>query len=101
MNLSYFKEHIEEELDGATDYIKRAMELKPINLTWAKHFVDMSIAELGHATMLFDLFNDYYKTLGGSYAEMPKYIEDTKTEITNKYVDCYPKIKIMHEMFTK
>ena len=101
MNLNYFKEHIEDELSGAKDYIMRAMELKPMNTTWAKHFVDMSAAELGHATTIYDLFNEYYKTLSGSYTEMPDYIEDIKHEITEMYSDCYPKIKIMHEMFMR
>lgn len=101
MDLKYFKDHIEDELDGSKDYIMRAMELKPMNPTWAKHFVDMSAAELNHATMLFDLFNDYYKTLGGSYTAMPDYIEDMKDDITEMYMECYPKIKIMHEMFSK
>lgn len=101
MDLNYFKEHVEEELDGAKDYIMRAMELKPMNLSWAKHFVEMSAAELNHATTIYELFNDYYKTLSGSYTTMPEYIEDIKKEITKMYADCYPKIKIMHEMFVK
>ena len=101
MKLQYFKEHLDDELEGAKDYIMRAMELKPMNLSWAKHFVEMSSAELNHATTIYELFNDYYKTLSGSYTKMPEYIENIKKEMTETYTDCYPKIKIMHEMFSK
>jgi len=30
MDLEYFKSHIKEELEGSKDYIKRAIEIKPM-----------------------------------------------------------------------
>ena len=101
MNIEYFKEQLEDELCGAKDYIKRAIETKATNLTWAKQFAEMSSAELNHATVIYNIFNDYYKTVTSSYTEIPKYLSENKDEITEMYTDCVPKIKIMHEMFTK
>ena len=101
MNLEYFKEQIKEELEGAKDYIIKAMELKPMNPSWSKQFADMSSQELNHAKYLYDLFNDYYKTLSGSYTTMPEYIDDIRDEINEIYTDCFPKVKIMQEMYIK
>lgn len=101
MDTSYFKEQIEDELCGAKDYVKHAIETKTTNPVWAKQFIEMSSAELNHATVLYNIFNEYYKTVTSSYTEIPKYLEESKNEITELYTDCVPKIKIMHEMFTK
>lgn len=101
MDISYFKDQIEDELCGAKDYIKRAIETKATNPLWAKQFVEMSAAEITHATSLYNMFNEYYKTITSTYNEIPKYLEETKHEIVEMYTDCIPKIKIMHEMFGK
>ena len=101
MDISYFKEQIEDELCGAKDYIVLAMETKAANIAWAKQFAEMSSAELGHASALYNIFNEYYKTVTSAYTIVPDYIESAMHDITEMYSDCVPKIKIMHEMFTK
>ena len=70
MDIEYFVSHIEEELEGAKDYIKRAIEIKPMQAEWAKHLVEMSAQELSHATHLFNMFNEYYQILSQTYKEM-------------------------------
>lgn len=99
MDIDYFVSHIKEELDGAKDYIKRAIEIKPMQAEWAKHLVEMSSQELQHATHLYNMFNEYYKILGQTYKEMPKYIDDARDEIIDTYAECAAVIKAMHGMF--
>lgn len=99
MDIDYFKTHIEEELEGAKDYIKRAIEIKPMEPAWSKSLVEMSAQELAHANHLFDMFNEYYVILGGSFTEIPKYIVDTREEITEMYTECCAVIKLMHSMY--
>ena len=56
MDAQYFKDNISDELDGATCYIKRAIEIKGMSPDWAKMFVDMSATELDHAAKLWKMF---------------------------------------------
>lgn len=99
MDLEYFKCHIKDELEGAKDYIKRAIEIKPMDVSWAKLFVDMSATELQHATNLYNMFLDYCDILEKSYSEMPKYVKTYKDEITDMYTECTATVKMMHDMF--
>ena len=63
MDAYYFKEHIEEEIEGSIEYIKRAIEIKPMSQSWSKMFVDMSSAELEHAKNLHKMFEEYYQKI--------------------------------------
>lgn len=97
----YFKAQIEDELCGSKDYIKRAIELKPMDVQWSKVFVEMSAAELDHATNLYKLFMDYYEILSKKYSEMPAYIDEIKSDIIDMYSEKSMLIKNMHEMYKK
>lgn len=101
MDLEYFKEHIEEELDGAEDYIKRAIEIRAMDSTWAKMFVEMSSAELQHASYLYKMFEDYYAIMQKEFREIPKYIQDMKTCVANMYSERTAAIKIMHDVYSR
>lgn len=101
MSIDYFKDQIKDELCGAKDYIILALENKSTNPMWAKQFVEMSSMELTHATTLYNMFNEYYKTLISSYSVVPDYLENAMHEITTMYTERIPKIKIMHEMYAK
>lgn len=101
MNAKYLKTQIIDELDGAKDYIMKAIELKPMTPTWAKIFSDMSAAELEHASRLFKMFDEYYNIMSKEYTKMPKYIEDCHKEIVDIYANDYAYIKLMHESFNK
>lgn len=101
MDLEYFKSHIMEELEGAKDYIIRAMELKPMNASWAKNLCEMSAQELSHASLLFNMFNEYCATLAANYSELPDYVRDIRDEITPKFMECSANIKHMHEQYNK
>ena len=99
MNVHYFKEHIPDELHGAKDYIKQAIEIKAMSPAWAKSFAEMSANELEHANNLYKMFQEYYAKISGSFSEMPKYIEEAKEEIDEEYVECSATIKYLHDMF--
>lgn len=99
MDIEYFVSHIEEELEGAKDYIKRAIEIKPMQAEWAKHLVEMSAQELSHAMHLFNMFNEYYQILSQTYKEIPTYIDEAHDQIVDRYTECAAVIKLMHGMF--
>lgn len=101
MNLEYFENHIKEELEGAEDYIKQAIEIRAMTQTWAKSLVEMSAAELQHATNLYKMFEEFYVTFTKPYSEIPEYISDTKERITNCFAKKYAKVKAMHEAYSK
>lgn len=101
MNAEYFEEHIYEELDGACDYIKKAIELKAMDTTMSKTFVDMSAAELNHATQLHKMFGEYYAKVTGAYKETPEYLVEVKDRIEEVFPEKSAKILLMHEMYKK
>ena len=101
MNAEYFEDHIYEELDGACDYIKKAIELKAMDPVMSKTFVDMSAAELNHATQLHKMFGEYYAKVTGPYKETPGYLAETKSRIEEVFPEKSAKILLMHEMYKK
>ena len=101
MNAEYFEDHIYEELDGACDYIKKAIELKAMDAAMSKTFVDMSAAELNHATQLHKMFGEYYAKVVGPYKEEPEYLVEVKDRIEEVFPNKSAKILHMHEMYKK
>lgn len=101
MDALYFEEHILEELDGACDYIKRAIELKAMDATMSKTFSEMSAAELNHATQLHKMFGEYYAKVVGPYKEAPEYLATIKDNIEEVFPEKSAKILLMHEMYKK
>ena len=101
MNAEYFKEHICEELDGACDYIKKAIELKAMDAATAKNFADMSAAELNHATLLHKMFGEYYAKVTVAYKEATEYLVKIKDEIAGIFPDKSARVLLLHEMYKK
>ena len=101
MDAEYFKNNISDELDGATCYVKRAIEIKAMSPDWAKMFLDMSAAELGHATKLWKMFEQYHKILEEKYKTVPECIEKLYDEAAEEYAERSAKVKYMHEMYNK
>lgn len=101
MDARYFKDHICEELDGACDYIKKAIELKAMDANMSKIFVEMSAAELNHATQLYKMFGEYYAKVTGAYKEEPVYLVEIKNFLGEKFPEKSAKILHMHEMYKK
>lgn len=101
MNLVYLKEHICEELDGAVEYIKRAIEIKAMDPSWAKMFYEMSSQELMHAGYLYKMATDYYNKVTGAFSEPPTYMESCMDEATDIYTERTALVKRMHEMYNR
>lgn len=99
MNIWYFKEQIPDELHGAKDYIKRAIEIRAMHSEWGKRLADMSEAELEHAETLYRMFQEYYAKLSGTYEKMPEYCEEAKKCIDEEYVKCSVEIRTLHEIY--
>lgn len=101
MNSNWFADHICDEIDGANEYIKIAIEIKPMNADWSKELVAMSAAELDHANRLWKMFDQYYKIISGAYKVVPEYIEDDYRCIADSYNKRVSEVKLMHEMYSK
>lgn len=99
MNAWYFDKQIPDELHGAKDYIQRAIEIRPMHAAWAKDFVEMSSAELEHATRLYKMYQEYYAKMAETYKEVPEYIEESYKKISEEFIKCSVEIKHMHDMF--
>ena len=99
MNQVYLKEHLSDELDGAKEYIMRAIEIKAMDPTWGKMLYEMSVDELSHATNFYKMSQDYYTKVTSAYKEVPQYMEDCMYDITEMYTEEYASIKKMQEMY--
>lgn len=58
MTLTYLKEQIKEELDGARQYIEKAIEAKISRPAWSRMFVSMADAETDHAVNLMKMMEN-------------------------------------------
>lgn len=87
MDLQWFHDTIDEELDGAMTYAKKAIELKSMSEKMAKTFYDMANQEMEHAKNLFQMGIDYYDKVTDAYSteSIPEYLSDIK----DKIVECY------------
>lgn len=62
MTLKYFKDQIHEELEGARNYIDKAIEVKPTHPEWSRIFVHMADMEADHAGTLMRILETCIKT---------------------------------------
>lgn len=100
MNLDYFKCQIKDELCGAKHYIRKALEVKPMNPDWATYFVEMSNGELQHAKHLYEMLGQYYSHLSDKYGEeMPSSIQRCYEGIVEMYTDCLDEVKRLHSTY--
>lgn len=101
MNPEYFRDQIKEELEGASAYAKHALEMKAMNANWGRMLLEMSAAELNHATNLHKMYDEYCQVVGQSYMQLPKYMNDIRSEIADVYAEEYAKVKMMHDAYNK
>lgn len=99
MDLDYLVNGINDELKGSKEYIKIAIELKPMTESWSKKFYEMSVEEHKHAAALYSMFNEYCSKLSQSYMDLPEYVKDMRSEIVDKYSECTALIKSMWETY--
>lgn len=99
MDLKYFEEHICEELEGARDYIVRAIELKGMDKRWADIFYKMSLEEVGHAKQMFALYEEYVKILSDNLVRRPEYISESMETMIDTYSASLSEITIMQNIY--
>lgn len=70
MNANYFKDEICEELDGASDYMRKAIDCFKMHPEWSSTFVAMSEQEQKHAANLYKMFMELYSESEGKDPHM-------------------------------
>lgn len=81
---SNVKGNIPGEVDGAEDYIKRSIEIKPMTTTWSKKFRDMASQEMEHAKSLYSLYKESMYDADGKPIPM---VSDSGAPIYDKWQD--------------
>lgn len=83
----YLSKHITEEIEGAIDYLTKAIELKATSPEWALKFYKMSEMEVEHANCMTKMFNSAPKPddiSDSEFSEMQKSIIDSYSQSMTK-----------------
>ena len=100
MDVKYFKSQIMDELEGAHNYIRKAIEMRLSHPKWSKMFAEMSEAELGHSSELYDMFEEYCKHIAEKNdGETPSYLLNAHNELMDCYSEMMIKIHRLQEMY--
>ena len=100
MNPRWFRENICEELEGACNYIKCAIESMKTHPSWSEQFYKMAEQEQGHATDLYKMFMDMYTDLEEPDSYMKASMEGIM-ECFSKYMKKLEDHKVTYEMMLK
>ena len=95
MDILYYNNQIRDELDGACDYIQRAIGCKDTNSDRASTFAKMSEMELDHASKLLDMFKEDYS----KEATSDSIYSQIKQLLLNMYAEYYAKVTHMQELY--
>ena len=101
VNLEYFEEQLNDELEGACCYAKLAIETRAMSVTWGKMFIEMSVEELDHANHLFKMFEEYCELISKPYDETPEYISKAHEKVVDMYTKKSAKVRYMHDMYSR
>ena len=83
MNAKWFKEEICEELEGAANYLKCAIDTMKSHHEWSKKFRKMADMEQEHATCLYKMFVEMYTETQGNDSYM--------TAMRDEIMNCFSK----------
>jgi ferritin len=101
MDICYYNSQLKDELDGAMEYVQRAMHCKKDYPNWASMYMKMATAELDHASMLIKIFEEDYKLSTDEMDEIPQCIEDVRTTLLDMYAEFATKVKYLQEMYER
>lgn len=91
--------YIEDEIEGARDYAKMALELKDSRPETARIFYNMSLAEMQHAdnlhAVVVDLIGEHRRTKG----EPPAVMMELYDYLHEKHIDDATEVKVMQNTF--
>lgn len=91
--LEYLRSHIVEEIDGAIEYMMKAIETKGTPM--GVKFYKMASMEVEHANCLTHMFNSYEKpsdVTDADYAAMNK-------NIMEKYATSMAKLEVLKKLY--
>lgn len=91
----YLRKHISEEIEGAIDYLKKAIELKADYPTIAEKFYRMSEMEVEHANCMTKIFNSLERQPSTTLSDYSKMQE----EIIDAYTTSMSKIENMKKLY--
>lgn len=91
--LEYLKKHILEEIEGAEDYMAKAIELK--ETSHGPKFYDMAMMELSHANCMTKMLNSLEKSKTVSDADYAK----TYKDILEAYTTSMGKLEAMKKLY--
>lgn len=97
--IAELSEMIEDELEGAEEYIEEAIKLKDTYPSVAKVLYDISTQEMNHVDMLHgevvDLITEYRKTNG----EPPKAMQAVYDHLHEKHIKKANKVKVYQAQY--
>lgn len=100
IDLSYYNAQISDQLDGARNYIKRAIKLKAEHADWSSTYAKMSEAELGHAENLMTMFDQDLKlSEEDADDEVVQILQGFRATMSDMYVESVAKVKYMYEIY--
>lgn len=91
--LEYLKSHIVEEINGATDYMMKAIQHK--GTSFGSYFYRMSEMEIEHANCLTKMFRETEKpsnVTDAAYASMLK-------EVMDSYAQSMSKLEVLKRLY--
>ena len=91
----YLSKHIHEEIEGAMDYLSKALELKSTHPEIASKFYKMSEMEVEHANCMTKMFNSMSKPDNVSDADYSA----MQQSIINDYAQNMNKIEHMKKLY--
>ena len=94
-----YVEKIEDEIEGAKEYIEKALwyKAKGDNNRYVK-YKEMSIQELGHAMTIHQFAAEDIEALEKVYPEIPEAMQDKWDKSHNEYVEKVAWLKQMQNM---
>lgn len=101
MDLLYYYCKISDELEDATNYIKKAFCLKTSDSDKSSLFKEMSSTELNHAKILMGMFENDYETEIKQFGEnVPDFYKDTYKSMNKMYLEQSTTIQVMHQQYS-
>lgn len=104
MDICYYNSQLKDELDGAFDYVKRAILIKKDHPIWADLYKKMSLAELDHAATIMKIFEEDYKAVLAdeqNKGNTPVYLNDARKSIIDMYTEFSSKVNYLHDVYSK
>lgn len=90
---------IEEELEGAEDYIKCALKHKEEHAALSKAFYDISMDEMRHVNILHEQVTHMTQQYRKEHGEPPAPMQAVYDYLHEKHIDKAAKIKAMQSQY--